>query len=72
MIQFLLNIFEALASFAMLSLGLSFTTQVENCAVQVELVPAEYFVIDYALESEAHGCATSSNGEAEPVEVFRI
>lgn len=72
MIQFLLHIFEALAGFAMLSLGLSFTAEAEPCAAEVELVSADYFIADYAEAPEASSCVNSNAPDAEAVEVFRI
>ncbi|MEE2526251.1 hypothetical protein V0U79_07720 [Hyphobacterium sp. HN65] len=72
MVQFLLNLFEAFAGFAMLSLGLSFTAEIDTCVMEVELIPAQYYAADFAIEPDARACVTSGEAESEATEVFRI
>ncbi|WP_421787415.1 hypothetical protein [Hyphobacterium sp.] len=72
MVQFLLFIFDALAGFAMLSLGLAYTSDAEDCAVDVQLVSAEYFIADDTDGTATVDCAATIDFEREPAEVFRI
>ena len=72
MMQFLVYIFEALAGFALLSLGLSMTAETPECVAEVELVPADYFIAEYTYEPDSPACLTGSSADDEAVEVFRI
>lgn len=72
MIQFLLFIFDLLAGFAMISLGLAYTSDASDCAVDVQLVSAEYFIAENSGESSASDCASIIDFVTEPAEVFRI
>jgi hypothetical protein len=71
-IQFLLFLFDALAGFAMIALGLAYTSEPVNCTVEVELVSAEYFIAENDGEMLSADCASLIEFEPEPAEVFRI
>jgi len=71
MIQFLTMIFDWLAGFAMMSLGLT-VTDADVCAVEADIIPVQYVVIEQPIDVSAQECISSDHEDAEPVEVFRI
>ncbi|WP_420433391.1 hypothetical protein [Hyphobacterium sp.] len=72
MIQFLLFVFDLLAGFAMISLGLAYTRDASDCAIDVQVVSVEYFIVEESGETAASDCASIFEFVPEPAEVFRI
>jgi hypothetical protein len=71
MLQFLTLLIDWVAGFAMMFLGLSYTTP-ESCDVRMHVMPVHYVESVEPSDLQMVSCASYETEDDEEVEVFRI